>query len=190
MKKKFCSYLSVTAAIYLVLVSSVMAYPAAGGGPSKSCMSCHDNDVFNNNVSFYLIDKATGENVVRGNTAYIPIKRGQKQSYKLVLGGNEKTTIPPKTIGWMLVLPGGVSTELPNCIRLLNSGQKFRYKQEQGSKLLENDNLTVATQTFFFDGNVGNFNEALYGEIRAAVGERKKGKKALGYQTLKLVFTP
>jgi len=188
--KKLFLFFTVASGILLLGISSAIAYPAAGGKSSESCSKCHDNKTFNGNVSFFLIDKATGENVVRGDTAYIPISKGSKHSYKLILGGNGSSKVLPKTVGWMAVLPGGITTELPNCIRLLNSGQKFRYKVKQDGKLLENDNLTVATQSFFFDGNVGNFNETLYGEIRAALGNRKKGKNGLGTQVLKLVFTP
>jgi len=188
--KRVFSLFTLLSGVLLLSFGHAWAYPAAGGKASKSCSACHNNAAFNGTAAFYLIDKVTGENVVRGDTAYIPIHKGNKGSYKLILGGNGKSSMLPKTIGWMLVLPGGITTELPNCIRLLNSGQKFRYKLEENGKLSENDNLTVATQSFFFDGNAGNFKQALYGEIRAALGPRKQGKMGLGTQTLKLVFTP
>ena len=54
----------------------------------------------------------------------------------------------------------------------------------------ENDDLTVATQTFYFDGNIGNFTGQLQGELRTAMGEFGKGKKGLGETILKLIFVP
>lgn len=167
------------------------AYPARGGG-DDSCSSCHDNKNFAGQVVFQLINKKTKENVVKGDTAYIPIKLGSSEAYKLILGSNGKTKEKAKTIGWMLSFPGGIKTELPNCIRLLNSGQKFRFKRKDkdGKIIEENDDLTVATQTFYFDGNVGNHTGQLKGEMRTSMGIGGKGAEGLGETVLKLVFVP
>ncbi len=54
----------------------------------------------------------------------------------------------------------------------------------------ENDNLTVATQTFYFDGNAGNFTKQLEGKLRTAIGVTGKGEEGLGETVLKLIFVP
>lgn len=166
------------------------AYPGAGGEAKTNCLKCHSNSTFNNQVVFQLINSTTKENVVRGDTAYIPIKQGDSESYTLILGSNGKSSVKAKIISWMFVLPGGVKTELPNSIRLLNSKQEFRYKKrnKEGHVIEENDNLTVATQTFFFDGNVGNYSKGLQGEIRVAMGLAGAGNSGLGESFLKLIF--
>jgi len=175
--------------VLLCFAVQAETYPAAGSG-KDSCSSCHTNKTFENQAVFQLINKETQKDVVMGDTAYIHIKKGSSESYKLILGSNGKAKEKAKTIGWMFVFPGGVKTELPNCIRLLNSGQKFRYKKKDknGKIIEENDNLTVATQTFYFDGNMGNFSETAQGELRTAMGLTGKGNEGLGETILKLKF--
>ena len=177
--------------VIFCFTSPAAAYPARGGG-DDSCGSCHTNKAFENQAVFQLINKKTKKDVVKGDTAYIPIKQGSSEAYKLILGSSGKTKEKAKTIGWMLTFPGGIKTELPNCIRLLNSGQKFRFKKKDkdGKIIEENDDLTVATQTFYFDGNVGNYTGQLKGEMRTSMGIKGKGAEGLGETVLKLVFVP
>lgn len=181
-----------TAAIVISLIinTTVNSYPARGGKPDTDCSMCHIEKAFAKKSVVKLIDKSTNKDTVDGKKIVIPIRQGDSRSYTFIVGSDGKTKSAPTTVGWMFVLPGGVQTELPNCIRLLNSKQPFSYKYKEGDVEKADDNLTVATQTFFFDNNAGNFTKKMEGELRIAMGERGKGKTALGTTVYKLIFVP
>ncbi len=176
--------------IFLINAQTGNSYPARGGKPGFDCSMCHAEKSFAKKAVLKLIDKSTNKDAVDGNKIIIPIRQGDSRSYTFIVGSDGKTKTAPTTVGWMFVLPGGVQTELPNCIRLLNSKQPFSYKYKEGDVEKVDDNLTVATQTFFFDGNAGNFTSKMEGELRIALGERGKGKSALGTTVYKLIFVP
>ncbi|VAX19379.1 hypothetical protein MNBD_NITROSPINAE01-1936 [hydrothermal vent metagenome] len=167
------------------------AYPAAGAEPEDGCKACHTSPDFEGGLVVKLLRIKDGKKVVNDynaakNTIFIPMKRGDTVSYKLVLG--HKDSGKASTVGWLWKLPSGVETQLPNCVRKLEMGQPWtKYTDTDGEKHNVKHH-TVAGQTFYFSGTTPN--RQLEGELRVSLGRDGKGPEYLTGHTIKLVFVP
>jgi hypothetical protein len=167
------------------------AYPSRGAEPAEGCRACHVSNEFKGKFTVKMLRVKDGKQIVDdyhavNDTIFIPIKPGGKVSYKLVLGHQEEGK--SKTVGWLWKLPTGVETELPNCVRKLEQGQPWTKYTDTDGQEKNVKHHTVAGQTFYFSGGVGN--QPMTGELRVSLGNDGQGPEGLTGHSIKINFVP